>query len=238
MPLPPTRVDVFLADLRLVGFVDVLGIDIAKEKPGAAEIEKLLDFYAKTDAGKLRGYRPYTPKAFIGGLSAEQRSVLAGEVAAHLRSKGVVDPNWDESKLTPAGARASAAVGGLIEGGLGGAPPAKKWLGEKVLSRYPGSKRWAMGTLKDVYGRYGYVQYDNGAAHWVAVDAFDPPLAPEPIPPGDACAWSPGDKLSAPYGREKKYYPGVLYTSEGRLAFIHFSDGDKGLAYCEELKPR
>jgi hypothetical protein len=84
-PLPPTYTDVLIEDMRRVG---ELKLSMGKiEAPlTRAQLEQLVAFYAATDAGKIPGYRPFTHKEFITGLSEDDRKRLVDELEAHLKN--------------------------------------------------------------------------------------------------------------------------------------------------------
>lgn len=91
--LPPTLTDVMLYDFRMIGHRD-MELGVIDKSVSEETILKIIGFYASTPPEKIRGYRPYTHKEFIDGLSEDERKQLAKELKAHLDKNGFLGPEY------------------------------------------------------------------------------------------------------------------------------------------------
>jgi len=94
-PLPPTKVDTFIHDVRLLA-VRSLKMDPLTEKATKKEIGKVIAFYVKTEPDEIAGLRPYTCKEFVDSLSDDERSLFAKQLAEYIADNGFRGPDPNE----------------------------------------------------------------------------------------------------------------------------------------------
>jgi hypothetical protein len=79
----------------------------------ADQMSQVVEFYAKVKWEKIRGYRPFTHKAFVDGLGPDDRKQLAQELADHIKAEGWKgDDAIGDRPAPPRSATAAAALGG------------------------------------------------------------------------------------------------------------------------------
>ncbi len=112
-PLPPTLVDTFAADVRLLAFYD-LGVPKLDKTTLTPEIaDQVITLYAKLAQKDLRGLRPIAHKTFIESLDVAARTRLAVQLVAHVHKTGFLgEDTIGDDTPPPRSAEATAALGG------------------------------------------------------------------------------------------------------------------------------
>ena len=92
-PNPPSLIDCFTADLKIIydqrnnfGITDIETVT-AKGLPSAAA-KKLMDVYLNKDYNNIPGYRPWNNWSFVRGLTEGQRTQLATELQGYISEYG------------------------------------------------------------------------------------------------------------------------------------------------------
>lgn len=112
-PVPPTRVDTFASDVRLLAFYDLGIAKLDKATITPAVVEQVIVLYAKLPQSELRGLRPIAHKTFVESLDAGERTRLAAQLVAHVQKTGFLgDDAIGDDPVPPRSAAASAALGG------------------------------------------------------------------------------------------------------------------------------
>jgi len=111
-------------------------------------------------------------------------------------------------------------------------------VGSRVMA--PWSRQGSMygGVVSEIYGKLGYVKFNDGDAGWALLVKMRPLGTPQPDPTGDSCSFGMGDKVKAPWSRTKAMFSGVVTEVYGKLARVDFLDGDQGWAPCAEMRAR
>lgn len=110
-------------------------------------------------------------------------------------------------------------------------------IGTPVMAPWSRTGRLYGGTVSELYGKLAHVNFNDGDKGWALVEQCRPQGIPLPQP-SDTCAFSVGDKVKAPWSRNKAMYSGLVAETHGKLALINFLDGDKGWALCDEMRAR
>ena len=110
-------------------------------------------------------------------------------------------------------------------------------VGTSVLAPWSRSGKMYGGTVTELYGKLGHVNFNDGDRGWALVEKMRPAGTPAPTP-SDTCAFAPGDSVKAPWSRNKAMYSGIVGETHGKLALVNFLDGDKGWALCSEMQRR
>jgi hypothetical protein len=121
---------------------------------------------------------------------------------------------------TPAPAATGVAVGAAVKAPWG-----------RTKTMYPGK-------VAEIYGKLGFVKFDDGDSGWALLSDLQPAGTPGPDPTGDSCAFKVDAKVSAPWGSARTMYPGKVTEAYGKLASVTFDDGDHGWEPCADLKAR
>ena len=109
-------------------------------------------------------------------------------------------------------------------------------VGAAVKAPWGRSRTMYSGKLAEIYGKLGFVKFDDGDAGWSLLTELQPAGTPAPDPTGDTCAFKAEAKVSAPWGSSRTMYPGKVTETYGKLARVTFDDGDQGWELCSDLK--
>jgi len=110
-------------------------------------------------------------------------------------------------------------------------------MGTPVMAPWSRTGKLYGGRVSELYGKLVHVDFNDGDKGWALVEQCRPKGIPLPQP-SDTCAFSTGDKVKAPWSRNKAMYSGLVAETHGKLALINFLDGDKGWALCSEMQAR
>lgn len=111
-------------------------------------------------------------------------------------------------------------------------------VGTSVMAPWSRQGKMYGGVVSEIYGKLGYVKFNDGDTGWAPLDKMRPAGTPQPDPAGDTCAFELGAKVKAPWSRTRALYSGVVSEVYGKLARIDFLDGDQGWASCSEMRAR
>lgn len=110
-------------------------------------------------------------------------------------------------------------------------------VGTPVMAPWSRSGKMYGGRVTDLYGKLAHVSFNDGDQGWALVEKCRPKGIPQPTPT-DTCSFSAGDRVKAPWSRNKAMYSGTVAETHGKLALINFLDGDQGWALCAEMRSR
>jgi len=108
-------------------------------------------------------------------------------------------------------------------------------VGARVKAPWSRAGALFRGQVTEVYGKYAHIQFDDGDQGWALVTRLRPPGAPQPDP-ADQCTIAPGTKVSAPWSKTRRMFPGKLVDTYGKLGLVDFNDGDRGWAQCSQMR--
>ncbi len=109
-------------------------------------------------------------------------------------------------------------------------------VGTKVMAPYRGSAKRHPGTVTELYGKLAHINFDDGTRAWAMLTRLKPRGTALPDPRGK-CWVHVGQPVQAPFGASKKRYTGRVSAVYGKLAYIRYSDGDRGWELCSECEP-
>lgn len=87
------------------------------------------------------------------------------------------------------------------------------------------------------YGKLAKLKFADHNTGWVNVKEITPAGAIQPLPAGDSCDASEGDRVMAPWSTSYSKFAGKVGERYGKMAFIQFDDGERDWADCEALGP-
>jgi hypothetical protein len=163
------------------------------------------------------------------------RSVLiAGVLGLSLMVASCCKSQPDESSSAPPPATTTATTATPTAAATVDSPLK---VGAAVMAPWSRTGKRYGGHVTELYGKLAHVNFNDGDRGWALIEQCRPKGIPSPEP-SDTCAFSVGDKVKAPWSRNKAMYSGSVAETHGKLALINFLDGDKGWALCSEMRAR
>lgn len=167
-------------------------------------------------------------------------SIATALVLVSLAASGCCKKSSSDSGDTPAAPIATTVAGtATATAAPTVAPPVGAvTVGTSVMA--PWSRRGTMygGVVGEIYGKLGYVKFNDGDAGWALLEKMRPAGTSQPDPAGDTCAFQVGSKVKAPWSRTRAMYSGVISEVYGKLGRVDFLDGDQGWANCADMRAR
>lgn len=106
--------------------------------------------------------------------------------------------------------------------------------GAKVMAPL-GKRKKRHATVVEVYGKVAKLNFGDNVG-WALLKEIDPQGAVSHFPNGDSCSAAVGDHVLARWSTSLSLTAAVVDEVYGKLAHLHFADGDVDWAVCADLK--
>lgn len=106
---------------------------------------------------------------------------------------------------------------------------------EKVKAPWSNDKAPWPGKVTRIYGKLGFVEYNDGSKAWQKLDQMEPPQEAD-LDPKDDCGFEVKDKVKAPYATNQTLFGAKVKEIYGHFAFLEYDDKNVMWADCTAMK--
>ncbi|MDD5571565.1 MAG: hypothetical protein PHD97_10505 [Bacteroidales bacterium] len=89
--VPKTLTDVLICDFYSVMSTQISQKESTKKKFSETDVEKVINYYRKTEWSKIAGYRPWAHSCFLKGLTKDELEIIITEMVDYVSRYGVRD---------------------------------------------------------------------------------------------------------------------------------------------------